>query len=439
MDPKKLQAVLDWSQPLSLKAIQRFLGFANYYRRFIHAFSVLVAPIVTLTKKGADPSNWPPSAMQAFEALKRAFVSAPVLKHPNPELPFIVEVDASELGVGAILSQKDPDSQHLHPCAFLSRKFSTAEANYDVGNRELLAIKWSFDEWRHWLEGAKHLITVITDHKNLQYIEAAKRLNSRQARWALFFTRFRFVITYRPGSQNIQADALSRCFSPVQDGRSQDTPIVPPKVILAAISQDMHSQLLPLQDQAPDRTPSGRLFVPESFRAKVLEEFHSLRPGGHPGIAKTIELVSRSLWWPELQKDVKEFVSSCLVCAQHKVSRASPIGQLVPLPVPSKPWTHISMDFIVDLPVSSGCQVIWVVVDRFSKMAHFVALPQLPSAKGLSTLFLRHIFRCHGLPQDIVSDRGPQFIAVFWRNFCSALGIKTSLTSGYHPQSNGQC
>lgn len=236
MDPKKLQAVLDWPVPNSLKATQRFLGFTNYYRRFIASFSLIVAPIVALTKKGADPSRWSPQAIQAFEALKRAFSSAPILRHPDPELPFEVEVDASEVGVGAVLSQRDRHSFKLHPCAFLSRKFLDAERNYDVGNRELLAIKLAFEEWRHWLEGAKHQIAVFTDHKNLQYIESAKRLNPRQGGWALFFTRFDFVISYRPGSKNQKADALSRSFLPVQEIKPAAEPILPSSSILLAVS-----------------------------------------------------------------------------------------------------------------------------------------------------------------------------------------------------------
>ncbi|CAJ0965396.1 unnamed protein product [Ranitomeya imitator] len=125
-----------------------------------------------------------------------------------------VEVDASEIGAGAVLSQRDPVGSFMKPCAFFSRKFSPAECNYDVGNRELLAMKWAFEEWRHWLEGAKHRIVVLTDHKNLIYLESAKRLNPRQARWSLFFSRFDFVVSYLPGSKNIKSDALSRSFLP---------------------------------------------------------------------------------------------------------------------------------------------------------------------------------------------------------------------------------
>ncbi|KAK3543133.1 hypothetical protein QTP70_011671 [Hemibagrus guttatus] len=167
--------------------------------------------------------------------LKQAFTTAPLLGHPDPELPFIVEVDASTIGVGAVLSQQQGNPRKLHPCAFFSRKLNPAEVNYDIGNRELLAVKLALEEWRHWLEGAKHPFTVLTDHKNLEYLRAAKRLNPRQARWALFFTRFKFTISYRPGSKNVKADALSRIYGP--DIASEDPePVLPEKIFASPIS-----------------------------------------------------------------------------------------------------------------------------------------------------------------------------------------------------------
>ncbi|CAJ0945808.1 unnamed protein product [Ranitomeya imitator] len=219
-----------------LKSLQKFLGFANFYRCFICNFSSIAKPLTDLTKKGADLVNWSSAAVEAFQELKRRFSSAPVLCQPDVSLPFQVEVDASEIGAGAVLSQRGSGCSVLKPCAFFSRKFSAAERNYDVGNRELLAMKWAFEEWRHWLEGAKHRVVVLTDHKNLTYLESAKRLNPRQARWSLFFARFDFVILYLPGSKNVKADALSRSFVPDSPGSSEPASILKEGVIVSAIS-----------------------------------------------------------------------------------------------------------------------------------------------------------------------------------------------------------
>lgn len=143
-----------------------------------------------MVKKGNCDLVWSPDALQAFKQLKECFVSAPILHHSNPDLPFIVEVDASNSGLGTILSQRQGNRPKLYPCAYHSRKLNAAERNYDVGDRELLAMKTAFEEWRHWLEGAKYPFTVLTDYKNLEYLRTAKGLNPRQARWSLFFSRF---------------------------------------------------------------------------------------------------------------------------------------------------------------------------------------------------------------------------------------------------------
>lgn len=166
MDLKKVEAVRQWPIPTSVKELQRFLGFANFYRRFICNFSTLAAPLTSLLRKTPKHLSWSPAASQAFSQLKLAFTTAPTLIHPNAELPFIVEVDASTTGVGAVLSQRVGVPPKLHPCAFFSKKLSPAEQNYDIGNRELLAIKLALEEWRHWLEGANHPFEVITDHRN---------------------------------------------------------------------------------------------------------------------------------------------------------------------------------------------------------------------------------------------------------------------------------
>ena len=196
MDSEKVQAVQNWPTPASKKEVQRFLGFANFYRRFIRNFSLVATPLHALTSE-KTPFSWSPQAETAFQHLKNIFTSAPVLTLPDPERQFVVEVDASDLGAGAVLSQFSSGDNKLHPCAFLSRKFSPAERNYSVGDRELLAIKLALEEWRHWLEGTVQPFLVWTDHKNIEYLRSEKRLNPRQARWALFLSRFNFVILNR--------------------------------------------------------------------------------------------------------------------------------------------------------------------------------------------------------------------------------------------------
>ncbi|XDV44694.1 hypothetical protein PO909_012935 [Leuciscus waleckii] len=173
-----------------------------------------------------------------------------------------IKVDASTTGVGAVLSQRQGNPSTLHPCTFFSKKLSPAEQNYDVGNRELLAIKLALEEWRHWLEGATHPFEVITDHRNLEYLRDAKRLNTRQARWSLFFTRFNFTVSYRPGSKNIKADSLSQLYQPDSIPAPPET-ILPPAVIVSPIqwSLDDHIAEATLAEPAPPGGPEGRTYT----------------------------------------------------------------------------------------------------------------------------------------------------------------------------------
>ncbi|KAK3563887.1 hypothetical protein QTP86_004832 [Hemibagrus guttatus] len=210
MNTNKVRAVSEWPAPATIKELQWFLGFANFYRRFIRSYSSVAAPLTSLLRGKPKKLNWTDQARAAFQRLNDCFTTAPILCHPDPDRPFVVEVDTSSSGLGAVLSQRHGDPGKVHPCVFYSRKHMTAEIKYDVGNRELLAIKAALEEWRHWLEGAPHPFQVLTDHRNLEYLRGAKRLNPRQARWALFFTRFQFTVSYRPGSKNGKVDALSR-------------------------------------------------------------------------------------------------------------------------------------------------------------------------------------------------------------------------------------
>ena len=199
--------MLEWDAPETVKDIQSFLGFANFYRRFIEGYSKLTRPLTDLTKK-SEKFFWSAECDKAFQELKSRFTSAPIRRHFDPHLPCIIECDASDFAIGAILSQKCDG--RLHPVAFHSRKMNKHEINYEIHDKELLAITSAFQEWRRYLEGARHKIIVYTDHRGLEWFTQNKPLNRRQARWALELDMFDFQIIYRPGTQNTKPDALSR-------------------------------------------------------------------------------------------------------------------------------------------------------------------------------------------------------------------------------------
>ena len=278
-DPAKVQAVEEWPVPASRKELQHFLGFANFYRRFIRDYSKVASSLTKLTSVKVT-FRWTEEANMAFCKLKKQF---------------IVEVDASDSGVGAVLSQYVGPNNRLHPCAFLSRRLSPAEQNYDVGNRELLAVKLALEEWRHWLERAeKPFVIVWTDHKNLAYIQTAKRLNARQARWALFFSRFEFSLTYRPGSRNVKPDALSRQFAPSNPKSETDT-ILPSGRVVAVLTWGIERTVRDAQAIQPDpgTGPVNCLFVPSIVRSQVLQWGHVSRFACHPGTRRTIAILKR--------------------------------------------------------------------------------------------------------------------------------------------------
>ncbi|KAL0152827.1 hypothetical protein M9458_051867, partial [Cirrhinus mrigala] len=399
MDDSKVNAVRNWPRPSTLKELQRFLGFANFYRRFIRGFSSVAAPLTAMVKKGNSRLSWSSPALQAFTDLRQRFTTAPILHHPDPNKPFLVEVDASSSGVGAVLSQRQGQPPKTYPCAYFSHKLTSAERNYDVGNRELLAIKLALEEWRHWLEGAQHPFTVLTDHKNLEYLRSARVLNHRQA-------RFQFQVTYRSYS-TLPGNHLTHfgCCSPV----AWD--------IMTEISEAL------TQDPAPANCPDHLTYVPPNLRPRVLSLTHSSPSSGHPGIEATLDLLSNRFWWPSIRHDTIAFIKNCSICNMAKSPRQLPAGILQPLPIPRRPWSHIAVDFVTDLPSSNGNTTILTVVDRFSKGCRLIPLPKLPTAMETAEALCETVFRYYGLPEDIVSDRGPQFTSRLWRSFFKLLGV----------------
>lgn len=340
MDERKVAAVRDWPVPKSIKDLQRFLGFANFYRRFIQDFISTVHPLTDLLRGKPKSLSWSPLATEAFKQLKDQFSSAPLLRQTDPSQPFVVEVDASSFGVVAVLSQRQGDPAVLHPCAFYSHKLTLAECNYNIGDCELLAIKLALEEWRHWLEGAQHPFAIFTDHKNLQYLREAKRLNPRLACWAMFFTRFNFQISYSPGSKNSRADALSRMFT-LPEETATPQPILPENIFISPITWKEDEAIA--SANVPNARPPGcladRTYVPMPL-CNTIQSVHSSLGTGHSGANETLSLVHQHFWWSGMAADVRRFVLSCGACAMSKTPHRLPEGKLEPPPVPRRPW-HI--------------------------------------------------------------------------------------------------
>jgi len=197
MDKEKLSGVLEWPVPTKVKQVQAFLGFANFYRRFIENFAKMSKLLSDLTKKNCT-WNWGIEQQNAFEVLKKAFTMAPVLRIPNDKDPFKLSTDTSDFATGAVLSQKDIQTNLWHPVAFFSKSLDVHKRNYEIYNKELLAVIRGLEEYRHHLEGHLHKVEIWSDHQNLTYFRTAQKLTRRQARWALFMTRFDFVLYHKP-------------------------------------------------------------------------------------------------------------------------------------------------------------------------------------------------------------------------------------------------
>ena len=453
METSKVEAINQWPEPKSVPDLRAFLGLAGYYRRFIAFFSAIALPLTAMLKKDT-PYVWTSESQRAFDKLKQAVQSAPVLVTPRQDLDFVVTTDASGYAVGASLSQDS--GQGLRPCAFMSKKMIPAEKNYPTHEQELLAVICALKEWRHHLHGNK--FRIITDHHSLKYLHTQPHLSARQIRWCEYLSQFDFTIEYMDGKQNVVADALSRR----ADHRDVNVNSMTTRIVLNELLDEIKMQydndeLLGRDQSAEDRTKAiskhklkfedgmwckdDRYYVPscQAIKTKLLSEAHDSTLAGHVGSAKTIELLSRDYYWPRMHEQIKHYVSTCTKCQQNKASHEHPQGLLQPLAVPERRWQQVTMDFITQLPMTKqGHDAIVVFVDKLSKMVHLVPTTTMVDAPQVAKLFMREVIRLHGVPESIVSDRDPRFTSSFWRELWKMLGTKLAMSTAYHPQTDGQ-
>jgi len=388
------------------------------------------------------------------------------------------EANSSDFATGTVLSQVSWEDEKWHPVAFFSKSLTPVERNYEIHDKEMLAIIQALQEWRHFVEGVEHKCEIWMDHKNLEYFMTAKQLNRRQAQWSLYLSRFDFVLQHKPEKSMGKLDALSRRsdHSTGADDNS-DVVLLTPKLFavralegleFTGLEQDILRDIRQGTKQ-PKEEPVARatqelqksstrslrsaewsehdgllyyhgcIYVPDTsdLRRRIVSLCHDTKVAGHPGCFKTLELISRSYWWPNMSRYIGMYVSHCDLCLRTKIQRRLLSRELQLLLIPEERWDAISVDFISELPESGRYDSIMVAVDSAGKRSHFIETVTTVTTARAANLYLWNIWKLHGLPWRVVSDRGLQFVAAFVKELYRLLGIEAATSTAYHPQTDG--
>ncbi|KAK1579643.1 hypothetical protein QYE76_016621 [Lolium multiflorum] len=439
VDSSKVEAIHNWPTPTNVGQVRSFHGLAGFYRRFVKDFSTIACPLNELTKKNV-PFVWGKAQQNAFDELKKRLTEAPLLVLPDFTQTFEIECDASGLGIGGVLMQNGK------PVAYYSEKLDGARLNYPIYDKELYALVRVLEVWQHYLWPKEFVIH--SDHESLKYLKSQHNLNKRHAKWVEFIESFPYVIKYKKGKENVVADALSRKITllltrlefhilgleEIKELYPSDSFFGP---IFAKCSVDRGFDDFYLHDGYLFK--ANKVCIPESsLRKLLLQESHGGGLMGHFGRDKTLSMLSTHYYWPRMKRDVERLCNRCTTCLQAK-STSNPHGLYIPLPIPYAPWSDISMDFVLGLPrTKHGHDSIFVVVDRFSKMAHFIPCHKSDDASHIASLFFREVVRLHGIPASIVSDRDVKFMSYLWKSLMAKFGVKLLFSSSSHPQTDGQ-
>ncbi|WVZ80746.1 LOW QUALITY PROTEIN: hypothetical protein U9M48_028201 [Paspalum notatum var. saurae] len=447
VDPSKVSSVMDWKVPEVVKEVRGFLGLAGYCRRFIESFSKIAKPMTSLLEKGAE-FIWTKERQAAFDKLKKRLTTAPVLTLPDLTKSFTVYCDASKEGLGCVLMQE--------------RKV-IAYASHQLRKHELAAVVHALKIWRNYLFGNR--CEIYTDHKSLKYIFTQNELNMRQRRWLELIKDYDMEIHYHPEKANVVADALSRksyvnmavafqmppelCeeFESLSSGFVCHTTVATFEAE-PTLEQEIRKhpktdgKIQEIREQIKvGKAPHFREDEQDVDRIRkfILSEAHDTAYSIHPGSTKMYYDLKERFWWHGMKRAVAEYVAVCDTCQRVKAEHQRPAGLLQPLKIPEWKWEEISMDFIVGLPrTQKGYNSIWVVVDRLTKVAHFIPVNTTYSGARLAELYISWIVCLHGVPKRIISDKSSQFTSRFWEQLHDSLDTRLRFSAAYHPQTDGQ-
>lgn len=465
-DPAKVAAVNSFPTPQSLKDVQRFLGLAGWYHRFIPHFSDKAAPLHALKQKNSTWS-WTEQCQHSFDTIKQALTQAPVLIPPDFDKPFKVQTDASELGLGAVLTQESEGEEHV--IAYASRLLRKPEKAYSVSEKECLAVVWAVEKWRPYLEG--HSFEVVTDHAALTWVFQHPKPSSRLTRWTIRLQGFHFTVKYRKGQCNVVPDVLSR----TQDNLTSPDIIavvkatkitalstdIPVDLTQIGTSQQTDAELQELISKAQSQTvqdtsrvhyvlqngflfrsvPDGQkgqklqLVIPTRHREEFLRYAHDHPLSGHLGRLKTLLRLLEVVYWPSLRADVWRHCKECPTCQKYKPSFSKLSGHLQSTPV-VEPGHMLGIDLMGPFPRSTKQnEHLLVIVDYCSKWVELFPL-RAARAPQIAKILVEEIFTRWGTPAYLVSDRGAQFTSNLINLVCKQWGVIQKLTTAYHPQTN---
>lgn len=448
-DPEKVKAILNYPTPSCRKDIKRFLGTATWYRRFVPNFSTIAGPLNKLTssKKGGPPFVWSAEADAAFKRLKECLVSAPILSCPDYDKAFEVHTDASNYGVGAMLTQTIDGKEH--PIAYMSKSLSAAEKNYSITERETLAVVIALEHWRCYLENGKPF-TVYTDHSALKWFLSLKNPTGRLARWGVRLSSFNLEFKHRRGVDNVIPDALSR--APVSAIGTSGSSLVTTDSWYKNIFNSCQSKP---QSFSNFIIKDGRLFrrgksnhplssefswkevVPSELREQIIQENHAEPTAGHLGVYKTYHRLALRYYWPGMYSDVAKFVAACDKCLAYKAQNHQTLGEMGRPKQCSRPFQMISIDLMGPLPVTrKQNSYIFVVTCCFTKFCLIFPL-RSATASAVTKILEDSVFLVHGVPQTILLDNGSQFISKLTESLFQRYKVpNVFFTPKYTPQVN---
>jgi transposase InsO family protein len=454
-DPERVQGLIDFPTPSHVKQLQAFLGLANFDRGFVPKFATISEPLTQLLRKG-QPWIWQDSQDSAFHAIKQLVADSALLRHPDPRLPFAVECDASDVGIGAVLFQVDGEERRV--IAYASKSLLERERKYTTTERELLAIVFALQKWRVFLIG-RHF-HVFTDHHCLQYMQRCRLLSPRITRWVLLLQEYDFSIKYLPGVQNHLADILSRfttarwsspaggvftvasmaraspakkLFAELKTQQKSD-PLL--SVVLADLEADQEKPNFCLVNGLVCRQVESCLSplpcVPKALVVQFVQFYHEYY--GHFGVYKTWQALRRDVWFNRMHDQVKQVLRGCQLCQTAKHARLStpPFESILP----DGPNDLVAVDYFGPLPRSiGGVMYILVVLDVFSKWVALYPVKRATASVSVKKLKEDYFLRV-GKPRRVLSDHGTQFTSKRWHDFLREEEVQMIFSSVRHPQGN---